>query len=230
MANTKTTQNAAEQQPVFNQKEAFVLKYKNALIACVAVIIIAVLAIVFFKNNAAKKQAAASAEMSVAESLFAMAVQTNDSVSFARCLGDSLGNGGFLEVVDKYGSTDAGKTAKLYAGLCYAHMGQWQEAVNYLEKYSDAGDQMISKAAMGALGNAYAHLEQFDKAVETLKKAAEKADNNSLSPLFLVQAGEILENQGKKAEALKLYQQVKEKYVGWAQYQLIDQYIQRATE
>jgi len=187
MAKTNKPQNAPEAQSAFNQKEAFVLKYKNALIACVAVIVIAVLAIVFLKNNAAKKQQAASASMASVESLFAMAVQTNDSVSFARCLGDSLGAGGFLEIIDEYGSTDAGKTANLYAGLCYAHMGQWQEAVNYLEKFSDAGDQMISKAALGALGNAYAHLDQLDKAVETLKSAAQKADNNSLSPVFLIQ-------------------------------------------
>jgi len=86
---------------------------------------------------------------------------------------------------------------------------------------------MISPAAIGALGNVYAHLNQLDKAVATLKKAAEAADNNSLSPTFLIQAGEILESQGNKAEALKLYQTVKDKYVNSMQYQSIDKYIER---
>lgn len=45
---------------------------------------------------------------------------------------------------------------------------------------------------------------RLDKAVEHLKKAASMADNNSLSPTFLIQAGEILESQGKKDEALKV--------------------------
>ena len=89
---------------------------------------------------------------------------------------------------------------------------------------------MISPAALGALGNAYAHLNQLDKAVETLKKAAAKADNNSLSPLFLVQAGEILESQGKQADALELYKQVKNKYFNSYQYQTIDKYIERASK
>jgi TolA-binding protein len=53
------------------------------------------------------------------------------------------------------------------------------------------------------------------------------ADNNSLSPTFLIQAGEILESQGKKAEALKLYEEVKEKYFQSMQYQSIDKYIER---
>ena len=80
---------------------------------------------------------------------------------------------------------------------------------------------MVSPAAVGALGNAYAHLNQLDKAVTNLKKAAEMADNNSLSPTFLVQAGEILESQGKNT--------VKEKYFNSMQSQTIDAYIERVS-
>ena len=89
---------------------------------------------------------------------------------------------------------------------------------------------MISPAAEGALGNAYAHLNQLDKAVSHLKNAAKNADNNSLSPTFLIQDGEILESQGKAAEALELYKEIKEKYVYSMQYQTIDKYIERATK
>ena len=111
-------------------------------------------------------------------------------------------------------------------------MDKWEEAAQYLEKFDSKDDQMISPAAMGALGNAYAHLNQLDKAVSTLVSAAEKADNNSISPTFLIQAGQILESQGKKAEALKLYKQVKEKYFEsmQTQYQTIDEYIERVSE
>jgi predicted negative regulator of RcsB-dependent stress response len=98
-----------------------------------------------------------------------------------------------------------------------------------LEAYDGADDAMVSPAAEGALGNAYAHLNQLDKAVSHLKKAAEMADNNSLSPTFLIQAGEILESQGKNDEALKLYQTVKEKYFNSMQSQTIDSYIERVS-
>jgi tetratricopeptide (TPR) repeat protein len=142
--------------------------------------------------------------------------------------GDSTGVAGFLKVASEYGSTDAGNLAQLYIGICQANLGKWQEAVNALESFSGKGDQMISPAAEGALGNAYANLNQLDKAVDHLKKAAKMADNNSLSPTFLIQAGEILESQGKKEEALKLYEEVKEKYFNSMQYQSIDKYIERA--
>jgi predicted negative regulator of RcsB-dependent stress response len=78
----------------------------------------------------------------------------------------------------------------------------------------------------------YAHLNQADKAVSTLKKAAERANNNSISPTLLIQAGQILEKQGNKAEALKLYKQVKEKYFKsmQTQSQTIDEFIERVSE
>ena len=63
-----------------------------------------------------------------------------------------------------------------------------------------------------------------------LKKAAAKADNNTLSPLFLLQAGEILESQGKNADALELYKEIKQKYINSMQYQLIDKYIERVSQ
>ncbi len=58
-------------------------------------------------------------------------------------------------------------------------------------------------------GDVYAHLKKNDQAVDAFKKAASMADskaeddaNNSLSPAFLIKAGEILESDGKKADAL----------------------------
>lgn len=95
---------------------------------------------------------------------------------------------------------------------------------------------MISPSAVAALGNAYAHVKQLDKAVEYLKKAASMADseaadntNNSISPIFLLQAGEILESQGKKSEALQIYQDIKTKYLNSAVSQDIDKYIERVS-
>ena len=97
---------------------------------------------------------------------------------------------------------------------------------------------MISPAAEAALGNAYAHINRLDKAVSCLKKAAKMADNslseginNSLSPTFLLQAGQILESQGKYTDALKLYQDIKKNYVNAAIVQNgdIDKYIERAS-
>ena len=217
MANKNQQQAAAQEQQV-NKTEAFFEKNKKAIIiAVVAIIAVIVCAILANNYYFEPRQQDASTELAKSQELF----QQQD---YAKALE------GFQKVAAEYGSTDAGNLAQLYIGLCQAQLGKWQEAVNALESFSARDDQMISPAAEGALGNAYANLNQLDKAVEHLKKAASKADNNSLSPTWLIQAGEILENQGKKAEALKLYQEVKDKYFNSMQYQTIDAYIERVKE
>ena len=70
---------------------------------------------------------------------------------------------------------------------------------------------------------------KFTYAASLTDEACEKADNNSLSPIFYIQAGELLESQGKKEEALKLYQIVKSKYALSAEAATIDKYIERAS-
>jgi tetratricopeptide (TPR) repeat protein len=220
-------QNQSAQQPVaeetLNKSEAFFLKYKNAMIgAVVAVVVIVAGAILYNNYVAAPRAEKASTALAKSQEYFAQE-------QYALALnGDSLCNVGFAKIAADY-SGDAANLANLYAGLCNAQMGNWEQAAKYIEQFSDKGDQMISPAALGALGNVYAHLNQLDKAVSTLKKAADQADNISLSPTFLVQAGEILESQGKKDEALKLYETVKSKYAYSMAAQTIDAYIERAS-
>jgi predicted negative regulator of RcsB-dependent stress response len=212
----KNNQQAAPEIEQITKTEAFFDKYKKYLIGGVVAIIVIIAGIIlcntYYLTPRANK---ASTELAKSQMLF-------DQQQYDKALP------GFQKVADEYGSTDAGNLAQLYIGICQANLGKWQEAVNALESFSGKGDQMISPAAEGALGNAYANLNQLDKAVEHLKKAADMADNNTLSPVFLIQAGEILESQGKKADALKLYEQVKEKYQNSMQYQSIDKYIERA--
>jgi len=231
MAQNNNKQGAPEAVETLSKNEAFVLKYKNAIIAAVAVVILAVVGGIYWKEHVASAHAEASTELAKAQEMFAQAIQMGTPEAFELALnGDSLGHTGFLALANEYGSSKAGNLANLYVGLCYAHIGQMEDAAKYLEKFDLKNDKMVSPAVLGALGNVYASLEQMDKAVSTLKKAAERADNNTLSPQFLIQAGELLESQDQKAEALKLYQQVKEKYFKSAQYQLIDEYIERVAE
>ena len=208
-------QQAAAQEQQASKAEAFFEKNKKLIVGAVVALIVIVAGAILLNNYYFVPRAnEASTELAKSQELF-------NQQQFDKALA------GFQKVASDYSSTDAGNLAQLYIGICQANLGKWQEAVNALESFSGKGDQMISPAAEGALGNAYANLNQLDKAVEHLKNAAKMADNNSLSPTFLIQAGEILESQGKKDEALKLYQQVKENYQQSMQYQSIDKYIER---
>ena len=219
----KNVKNAQNQESALSKYEAFFLKYKKAIIggviAVVAIIAVWVIVDMFIITpNRLKGQEA----LAKGQELFA-----NDQMLKA-LQGDSANFKGFAKLAEEVSGQNA-NLANLYTGLAYAQEGKWNEAVEYLEKYKDQGDLMVSPAAEGALGNAYAHLNKLDEAVKHLMAAAKRADNNSLSPTFLIHAGEILESQGKKAEALELYQQVKDKYFQSMQYQSIDAYIERAS-
>jgi predicted negative regulator of RcsB-dependent stress response len=225
MAEQMKNQTAPTMEESLNQSEAFLLKYKNIIIGCIVAIIVIIAGVSAYKNYVSDpNETKASTAIAKCQELF-----QNQQYELA-LNGDSTGNAGLLAIAQEYSSTDAGNLANLYAGLCYANLEKWQEAANCIEKFDAADDQMVSPAALGALGNVYAHLDQLDKAVSTLVKAAKQADNNTLSPVFLIQAGQILESQDKKGEALKLYQEIKEKYFKSAQYQTIDEYIERVSE
>lgn len=213
-----------------SKSEDFLLKNKKTILYAVIALIVIIAGIILYNNFVkAPREAEASTALAKGQTMFA-------NQQFAQALnGDSTGYAGFVKIASDYSSTPAGNLANLYAGLCYANLDKWEDAVKFLDKYSPANDEMVSPAAIAALGNAYAHVKQLDKAVDALKKAAKMADsqaldntNNSLSPTFLIQAATILESQNKKDEALKIYQDIKKKYVNSAVSQEIDKYIERA--
>ena len=117
--------------------------------------------------------------------------------------------------------------AKAYAGICYQNLGKYEEAIKALDGFS-GDDQMVAPAIQGAIGNCYAQLGQLDKATSALLKAADHADNSTLSPIFLLQAGEILMKQGKNEEAVKAFTKIKDKYFQSYQAMDIDKYIEQA--
>lgn len=215
------------------KSEAFFEKNKKIISGAIIAVIVIVAAVICYNQFiGGPRQEKASTALARGQEYF-------NADQFDKALnGDGAGYTGFVKIASDYGSTDAGNLANLYAGLCYANLGKWAEAEKSLDAFSSKGDQMISPAAEAALGDAYAHLNKLDDAVSAFKKAASMADskadddtNNSLSPVFLIKAGEILESQNKKADALSIYQDVKKKYVNSMLVQSgeIDKYIERAS-
>ena len=217
-----------------SKSEAFFIKFKKQILIAVAAVIVIIAGIALYNVYVdGPREDKASTALAKGQQYF-------NQEQFDKALnGDGASYAGFIKIASDYSGTDAANLANLYAGLCYANLGKWNEAVTTLEKFSSKSDAMISPAAMAALGNAYANTGNVDKAISAFKKAADMADskaaddtNNSLSPTFLIQAAELLESQNKSDEALKIYEDVKKKYVNSqvVQSSEIDKYIERITE
>ena len=98
-------------------------------------------------------------------------------------------------------------------------------------------DNLYAKEDVGAelsvlvaadLGKVYNPTHLMDKATEMLLKAAKEADNNTLSPIYLQQAGAIFVKQGKYDQAIEAYQTIKDKYFRSYQALQIGKFIEEA--
>jgi tetratricopeptide (TPR) repeat protein len=147
--------------------------------------------------------------------------------SFNLALNGDGTNPGFLDIIDDFGSTDAGNLAKYYAGVSYLHMGQFDNAITYLKKFSTK-DLLLGPVAIGAQGDAQLELGKTEKAIDLYTEAYKMNDNELTTPIYMLKAGELLESSNKKDEALKLYETIKQKFPESNEGRSIDKYIARA--
>lgn len=222
MAEQKNQNEHLNVEDALTQSEAFLVKYKNAIIGGVAAVVIIVVGFILYQNFYAEpREGKAQAALFKGQEYF-------EQDNYEQALnGDSLTYKGFLNVAEEYSGTKAANLAKAYAGLCYAQLGKYDEALKMLDGFN-SNDQMVAPAILGAMGNCYAQLGQLDKAASTLLSAADKADNSTLSPIFLKQAGEILVKQGKYDDAINAYTKIKDDYFDSYVAFDIDKYIEQA--
>jgi len=133
---------------------------------------------------------------------------------------------GFLDIADNYKLTKSGNMARYGAGICYLHLGQFQDAIDMLSKYSRK-DNVIGSLAIGATGDALVELGDADKGIEKYLEAADFANNSFNTPLFLMKAAELYELNGKYSEALSLYERIKKEYPESNEGSSIEKYIAR---
>jgi tetratricopeptide (TPR) repeat protein len=192
--------------------------YKNLL---TGLIIIVLLVGVFWLSRIilGNRQEEAQAQMFQAERYLEM-----DSLSLA-LYGD--GNYlGFIDIARNYKLTNSGNLARYCTGICYLNLGEYENAIDYLQKYRKK-DRIIGSLAIGAIGDAYVEMDLLDKGVEKYIEAAEYADNSFNTPIYLMKAGEIYELSGNYAEALKAYERIEDEYPLSTEGLTIDKYIAR---
>ena len=135
---------------------------------------------------------------------------------------------GFAAIADSYKLYQQGELAALYAGICSYKLGEYEDAQQYLKRFS-ADDLMIDPAARILLGDTYVQLDELDKAAKTFD-AASKSQNEILAPIALKKAGIVYLELGNKAAAKKCFGLIESTYPQSAEAQDIAKYIALATE
>ncbi|MBK8600970.1 MAG: hypothetical protein IPN80_10915 [Flavobacterium sp.] len=199
-------------------------KYIFGVVAAIALVTVSYL--LYQKFIVQPKEDEAATEIFEAQQNFQKAVDatTNADSLFNVCLKGAKGSLGFVEIADKFSGTSAGNLANYYAGICYLNTGKYAEAITSLENFKSE-DMILSVLAVGAVGDAYAQKKQFNEALESYVKASEMNKNDMTTPRFLQKAGQTALALGKKADALKYFTEIKEKYESSPEGSAIDALI-----
>lgn len=207
---------------ILSRSEQFIESYKKHIIIGVTAIILVVVAILGVRHAYyLPKEKEAQAAIFPGENYFA-AKQWETALN-----GDSINYFGFLDIINEYGFTKTGKLAKAYAGICYYHLGQPEEAMKYLKKFSP-NDHLVSPVITGLIGDCYVETGNVKEGVNYFIKAAEKANSTTISPIYLKKAATAYENIEDYKAAVSAYQTIKTKYPTSSDAMNIDKYIIRA--
>ncbi len=224
MAAKKSTKhdNLREIESALTKTEQFIEDNQNLIlyvIGGIVLVVVGYLGITRFFIQPREKEA--QSQMFMAEQYF-------EKDSFNLALNGDGNYLGFLDIIDDYSITQPAKLARYYAGISYLRMGQYQEAVDYLKKFKTK-DLLLGPVTQGAMGDAYLELGEQEKALAQYEKAIALSDNELTTPIYLMKAGNLLENMGQPEKALKLYAQVKNKYPETNEGMMVDKNIARAS-
>ena len=211
-----------------NKMEGWVARNQKAIFGIVGAIALVTIGYVGYNKLVVEpKNEEASNEMFQAQSYYndAFKNETDKQNLFNLALNGGEGKLGFLGIIENYKGTASANLAHYYAGTTYLNQGEFKKAIEQLEQYKLGSDVMIGSLTLGAIGDAFAELGQHADAIEYYKKAADHNKNDFSTPRFLYKAGISALEEGNKAEALKLFNEVKNNYSGSLEAGLVESLI-----
>ena len=135
---------------------------------------------------------------------------------------------GFIEIADSYKMTKSANLAKYYAGLCYLHLGEFENAIDYLSKYKGKSSVFATQAT-GSIGDAYVELGDFEKGLKYYLQAISSTENTFLLPVYLMKAAHLYELSGDKKKALETYTRIRDEFPDSSEGSNIEKYISRLS-
>ena len=229
MANTEKLGTKQEIEGQENEKK-LVAFFKNnekviyGVLLGILVVIILIIALFRFIITP-RNQKAAEAIMAPIEQ-YTLALSTGDSLSFSTALEGNEETDGFLTIIDDYGRTKAGNTAKYYAALCYLQQHNYDDALDMLLQYKKKDNNVWYSAQM-LIGDLYDEQGDVENAKKYYKHAI-KGNTELVAPVAAFKLGMLFEREENWNEAYNNYKLIEDKY--YKRYSLmgVSKYLERA--
>ncbi|MDA3954093.1 MAG: tetratricopeptide repeat protein [Bacteroidales bacterium] len=159
-----------------------------------------------------------------AKSQIWMAEQYFASDSFNLALNGDGNYLGFLDIIEEYSITKSANLAYYYSGISYLHLGQFENAIEYLKQF-ESDDKMVAPIAYGAIGDAYLELNNLDDALVFYNKAVNTSENNFTTPIYLLKVSFVHKQNGDYKKALETYKKIEKDFPNTAEGRQVSKYI-----
>ncbi len=222
MAKKKTAKedNLQELESALTKTEQFIEDHQKTISYVIGGIVLIVVGYLSFnKFYLQPKEDEALSQMFMAENYF-------EKDSFNLAINGDGNYLGFLDIIDDYGITKSANLAKYYTGISYLHLGQYEDALDFLKGFK-TDDLLLAPVTEGAKGDALLELGETENALKQYKKAYTASDNELTTPIYMMKAASLLESMDELEEALSLYKEIKEKYPTSTEGTNVDKYIAR---
>ena len=172
-------------------KEWALVHSKGLSIAAGAILVAVGLAWLYMKSQQAQAQNASAA-----------LVQAEQAIAAGN---SALAQSDLERIVNRYGSTEAGRQAQLLLSQTYFDAGKYAEGIENLQKLIQAKPKFVEASAYNLMGAGYEQQNKFDDAAGAYQKAASLAAGKSDRDSYLANAARALTAGGKTAEAVKIW-------------------------
>lgn len=197
----------------------FFEKYKNKIFIYAGVLVAVAALVYFYVNQKSESNEKAGLELSRIMPLY-------DQGAYLEAIEGRQGTNiiGLKKLVEDFGGSENGETAKIYLANSYAFLGNYDEAFKYYKDYSGSIDYFEASSLAGQAGY-YAVQEDFEKAADLYLKASKISKLNSQNPDYLLNAGIYYLKTGDKEEAKILFNRIKEDYNTSLAFREVDKYL-----
>lgn len=120
---------------------------------------------------------------------------------------------GFEQLIEEYGGTSAGNTAKYYAAISYYKLKKYDKTIETMKSFDAKGDEVLASIKSGVIADAFVQKKDFNKALENYNDAIKEA--KELETLFVFynkKAGIVAYSSNKKTEANSYFKAILDKY------------------
>jgi tetratricopeptide (TPR) repeat protein len=169
--------------------------------------VVVVIAVIFlYVNNRRAKNEEAETKLSAVITLY-------EQGKYPEAMNGDPASGimGLNAIVNEYGSTNSGETAKLYLGNCFFNLKDYDNALKQFDSYSGSND-IVKSSCISGMGAVYEAKGDLKKAGEYYEKAAKVNKEVVINQENLFYAIRAYTNAGDKENARRLFTALKEQY------------------